>query len=196
MNYVGGVSKARAKKKRRQRARAAGGMPAGGGGAKASRGEGVPAASTNAAAPAKASLGQRAAAMAASAGKASRGGEVPRPKPIWAPFPLTEIGIAAGIIIFGSGLESNNATTLSIGALVLAVVVGELCLREHFAGFRSHTLLLAALTVAVAHGVVVFAITDAWRGPLTLAADLAAGGALVWWLRSRFHDAREQHRAA
>jgi hypothetical protein len=220
------VSKARAKKKRRQRARAAGGPPAaakapraqnaGGtstkaatakapraqnaGGtstkaatAKAPRGEGARA---KAAAPAKASLGQRAAAMAAGAGKAPRGGGVPRPKPIWAPFPLTEIGIAAGIIIFGSGLESNNASTLSIGALVLAVVVGELCLREHFAGFRSHTLLLAALSVAVAHGVVVFAITDAWRGPLTLAVDLAAGATLAWWLRARFRHAREHHRPA
>lgn len=207
VDYVGGVSKARAKKKRRQRARAAGGPPATGKAPRAepARGTSAKAASARArlgdgarakvAPPAKASLGQRAAAMAAGAGKAPRGDGVARPKPVWAPFPLTEIGMAAGIIIFGSGVESNNASTLSIGALVLAVVVGELCLREHFAGFRSHTLLLAALPVAVAHGVVVLAITDAWRGPLTLAVDLAVGGALAWWLRSRFQHAREHHRA-
>ena len=81
--------------------------------------------------------------------------------------------MAAGIAIFGVGFASNDVRTLAIGAIVLAVVTGELCLREHFAGFRSHTLLLAALPVAVAHGLVVLAITDAYRGPLTLVLDLA-----------------------
>jgi hypothetical protein len=178
------VSKARAKKKRRQRARGAAGAPAarppakdprGGGGAKAPRGE---------------AAGARAAGGGGA--KAPRTAGVPRPGPVWAPFPLTEIGMAVGIVIFGAGLASNSFRLLSIGALMLAVVVGELCLREHFAGFRSHTLLLAALPVAVAHGVVVLAITDAYRGPLTLAVDLAVGGALAWWLRARYRVAREQ----
>jgi hypothetical protein len=78
--------------------------------------------------------------------------------------------------------------------VVLAVVVGELCLREHFAGFRSHTLLLAALPVAIAHVVVVVAITDAWAGPLALALDLALAGALAWFLHARFRVAHERAR--
>jgi hypothetical protein len=209
------VSKARAKKKRRQRARAAGlsaaakaprGDGAGAKGArsakappaaaKASLGDGAGAKGARSAkappAAAKTSLGQRAAAKAASYARAPRGGGVPAPKPIWAPFPLTEIGMAAGIIIFGAGFESSSSSTLSIGALVLAVVVGEHCLREHFAGFRSHTLLLAALPVAIVHGFVARVITDAYRGPLTLAVDLIAGGALAWWLRGRYRVARER----
>ncbi len=120
---------------------------------------------------------------------------VAAPKPIWAPFPLTEIGMAVGIVIFGAGFLGSSARTLTIGALVLAVVTAELCLREHFAGFRSHTLLLAALPVALLHGLVVLAITDSYRGPLTLAADLAAGGALAWWLRARFRQAHERNSA-
>jgi hypothetical protein len=194
VNYVGGVSKARAKKKRRQRARAAGepasaaakGPRAAGGAAEAAR-------DAKAAPTATPSRSQAAAArLAARGSKAPRGGGVPAPKPIWAPFPLTEIGMAAGIIIFGSGFESSSSRTLSIGALVLAVVTGELCLREHFAGFRSHTLLLAALAVATAHATVVLAITDAYRGPLTLVVDLAIGGALAWWLRTRYRVAHER----
>ncbi len=118
------------------------------------------------------------------------------PKPVWAPFPLTEIGMVAGIAIFGLGFATNDVRTLAIGALVLAVVTGELCLREHFSGFRSHTLLLAALPVAVAHGLVVFAITSDYRGPAALAVDLAAGGALAWWLHQRFHQAHERNGAA
>ena len=112
-----------------------------------------------------------------------------RPEPVWAPFPLTEIGIAAGIIIFGAGFESNRPWLLTIASVVLAVVIGELCLREHFAGYRSHALLLAALAVISVHTVVALAITGAYRGPLTLVVDLALGGGLAWWLRERFRVA-------
>ena len=209
VNYVGGVSKARAKKKRRQRARAAGEAagaaaakaPRAGtdGGAKAPRGAGAAAKAPRAAggrrgdaADAKA---PRAAAPAARETE-GRSGALARPQPVWAPFPLTEIGMLAGLVIFVAGFASNSIRTLSIGALVLAVVTGELCLREHFAGFRSHTLLLAALPVIVVHSFVVLAITDAYRGPLTLAADLAIGGALAWYLRARFRAAQERARAA
>jgi hypothetical protein len=173
------VSKARAKKKRRQRARAAGEADgkapraADEGGAKAPRAAG----NSGATAP-------RAAVPQAR-------GDVPRPQPVWAPFPLTEIGMAAGIVIFAIGFASNDVRTLAIGAIVLAVVTGELCLREHLSGFRSHTLLLAALPVAIVHGVVVLAITSDYRGPAALAVDLAAGGALAWWLQGRFRRAHE-----
>ena len=121
---------------------------------------------------------------------------VARPQPIWAPVPLTEIGIAAGVIIFGAGFEGNRPTLLAIAAVVLAVVVGELCLREHFAGFRSHALLLAALAVAGAHTIVALAIADAYRGPLAVVIDVALLGGLAWWLRGRFRAAHERAVAA
>jgi hypothetical protein len=198
VNYVGGVSKTRAKKKRRQRARAASGAapppraaaeaPSGRAAAKESSGRAA-ATGPSGRAAAKESSG-RAAATGPSRIDVRNG--VARPKPIWAPFPLTEIGMAAGIIVIGAGLESSDARVSSIGALVLAVVVGELCLREHFAGFRSHTLLLAALPVVAAHSLVYFAITHAYRGPISLAVDLALGAALAWFLRDRYRAARER----
>lgn len=124
---------------------------------------------------------------------------VARPQPVWAPFPLTELGMAAGLAIFAWGFLSDGGRALwlmSVAALLLAVVVGELCLREHLAGFRSHTLLLAALPVTALHAGVFFAISDAWSGPLALATDLALGAALAWLLHKRFKAAHERARAA
>jgi hypothetical protein len=72
--------------------------------------------------------------------------------------------------------------------------VGELCLREHFAGFRSHSILLGMLPVTTVHlGVVVLADV-AWRGPVALAVDLAIAGALAWWLHQRFRRAQARAR--
>jgi len=75
---------------------------------------------------------------------------------------------------------------LLTGVGVLVVVVCELCLREHFAGFRSHSILLAMLPVTTVHLTVVVLADVAWRGPSALAIDLAIAAALAWWLRRRF----------
>ncbi len=214
MNYVVGVSKSRAKRKRRQRAPAeravapgatasaakAGRAQASGAkasGAKASGAKASGAKASGAKAGGAKASGAKASGAKAGGAKASgakAGGAVRRPEPIWAPFPLTEVGMGVGIVIFGVGYATTNTWLLSVGAIMLAVVVGELCVREHFAGFRSHALLLAALTVVSAHSLV-FAIDDAYRGPVALAVDLAIGGGLAWWLRGRFRIAREGHAA-
>ena len=122
---------------------------------------------------------------------------IPRPDAIWAPFPLTEIGMAVGLVLFLGGFASGGARgawLLTIGIGVLAIVAGELCLREHFAGFRSHAILLGLLPVTAAHMLIVVAITDAWRGPAVLVADLAVAGGLSWWLRGRFAVAQDRAR--
>ena len=123
---------------------------------------------------------------------------VARPRPIWAPFPLTELGMAAGLAIFVAGLlgDGRRATwLLSVAVVVLAVVVVELCLREHFAGFRSHTLLLAVLPVAILDGVLVVVFGDMLRGPFVVVIAFALAGALGWWLQTRFRVAHERAKA-
>lgn len=178
------MSKSRAKKKQRRRARATTGVP------------GAP--DARAQQPAR----DRSAAPASTAPRETtprhpsrlevRDG-VPRPDAIWAPFPLTEIGMAVGIAIFLIGFAGAPALLLA-GVGVLVVVVSELCLREHFAGFRSHTILLGLLPVAVLHLAIVLLVSDDWRGPPALAADLAIGGGLAWWLQRRFRRAQSRAR--
>jgi hypothetical protein len=102
--------------------------------------------------------------------------------------------MAVGIVVFVAGFAAASPWLLTVGVGVLAVVVAELCLREHFAGFRSHSLLLALLPVTTAHMLVVVLVTTRWRGPLVLVVELALAGALAWWLRRRFVAARARAR--
>jgi hypothetical protein len=75
-----------------------------------------------------------------------------RPPAPWGNFPLSELVILAGIVLMVWGLFSWNsegnvrfAAGLALGALGGA----ELALREHLAGYRSHSTLLAGLIAFV-----------------------------------------------
>lgn len=118
---------------------------------------------------------------------------VPRPDAIWAPFPLTEIGMGVGLVLFLIGFTGAPVLLLA-GVGVLVVVVAELCLREHLTGFRSHSILLAMLPVTIVHLALVVLAGLTWRGPLALAVDLAIAGALAWWLAQRFRIAQGRAR--
>jgi hypothetical protein len=188
------VSRQRAKRKQRQRARAAGGR------ANTAAPSAQPPSSAAPAAEAQAPRRshERATAPAAAPRHPSRldvRDGIARPDAIWAPFPLTEIAMGVGIVLFLAGAASGGAGgawLLGIGVVVLAVAVAELCLREHFAGFRSHSLLLGLLPVTAVHTLVVLLVTTDWHGPLALVVDLAAAAGLAWWLQARFRAAQER----
>ena len=174
------VSRSRAKKKRRQRARASGG---GGGGARRAAGSAVrPVPPPTPSAPVDRPSARRPSRLEIRDG-------VPRPDAIWAPFALTEIGMGVGLVLFALGFAGSPAVLLA-GVGVLVVAVAELCLREHFAGFRSHSILLGMLPVTSVHLGVVVVGDVTWRGPLALAVDLVIAGALAWWLQQRFRVAQ------
>jgi hypothetical protein len=193
------VSKSRAKKKQRQRARAAGGGDAAAARERADARQRADARErARAERPAASATPPRAprAARPSAQRRPSRldvRADVPRPDAIWAPFPLTEIGMAVGLVLFVLGFLSSATALFIAGMGVLVVVVAELCLREHFSGFRSHSILLGLLPVTAVHLGVVYAGAATWRGPVALAIDLAAAGALAWWLQRRF--VAEQARA-
>jgi hypothetical protein len=67
----------------------------------------------------------------------------------WSPFPLVELCILAGIILviiaFATGGDSSIPLVVT-GFALIAISAIELSIREHFAGFRSHTMLLAGAT--------------------------------------------------
>lgn len=78
------------------------------------------------------------------------------PKAPWSPFPLVELTVLIGIVLIVLGFVSHSShrrATLIVLGLALATLSGlELSIREHFAGYRSHSTLLAgacALVVAI-----------------------------------------------
>lgn len=81
----------------------------------------------------------------------ARASEAP-PAP-WSPFPLVELGILAGLICILVGYFAGGerrVPLLVIGFALVCLSAIELSVREHFAGFRSHTTLLAAVAGVLA----------------------------------------------
>jgi hypothetical protein len=111
----------------------------------------------------------RAERDAARSRPARAGGARERPPAPWGTFPLSELVILVGLVVifwgFFSGGDSGEERIA--GGLVLASLGGgELALREHLAGFRSHSTLLA--------GVAAFAVVTA--------VALGLGPVKVWVL--------------
>lgn len=80
------------------------------------------------------------------------------PQAPWAPVPLTEICMFFGLVLLGVALIGGGGSRglmLGFGLTLVTLATLELSLREHLAGFRSHSALLAgicaiAVTVPVA----------------------------------------------
>jgi hypothetical protein len=69
-----------------------------------------------------------------------------RPPAPWGSFPLSELVVLLGIVLMGWGVlswDSNGNLRFGAGLAVASLGGLELSLREHLAGFRSHTTLLA-----------------------------------------------------
>jgi hypothetical protein len=126
--------------------------------------------------------------VAASKSRSARPSADERPPPLWAPFPLTELLVLAGIVLMvwgflsGGGRDSN--AKLAAGLTIASIAGFELAIREHVTGFRSHTTMLAGI-VAIATTVLGFVLGITMLGPLVIAAALAFG-ASFYGLRRLF----------
>ena len=113
------------------------------------------------------------------------------PRAPWGAFPLSELCILLGLVALIAGALAWNPQggRLVTGGLVLACLGGgEIALREHLAGYRSHTAPLAgagAMAVLIAALVLVHAPVAA-----ALAAAVAVYAGVGVWLRRAFR--REQ----
>jgi hypothetical protein len=70
------------------------------------------------------------------------------PEAPWGTFPLVEIFIFVGIVLVVWGFIANDGSSAPLiagGVGLICVASLELTVREHLAGFRSHTTLLAAV---------------------------------------------------
>jgi hypothetical protein len=113
-----------------------------------------------------------------------------RPRAPWHPFPLVELAVLAGIVMLVLGLidsGSDRGRALLVCGMLLGSLGGlDTALREHFAGFRSHTMIIAGLPAVALAAILYFA-----RAPW---AAVIAGAVLVFaaaaWLLARAYARR------
>ena len=72
-----------------------------------------------------------------------------RPPAPWGDFPLGELTTFAGIVLLVVGFATKSFQLMAVGFALVALSAVELTLREHLAGFRSHSSLLALVAGAV-----------------------------------------------
>ncbi len=98
-----------------------------------------------------------------------------RPPPPWGNFPLSEVVILLGIvlILWGAVRGSAGGEMLAAGLVIASLGGGELALREHMAGYRSHSSLLAGVAAFVAVTVVALGL-----GPVQVWVLLVLGVAI------------------
>ncbi len=96
------------------------------------------------------------------------------PKPPWGSFPLIELCALSAIVLGAWGILGGRLP-LVFGAMLLGSVAGlEVAIREHFGGYRSHTLVLSGIVAITVMTILYFA--GAQR---TVLIAGAAGGLLV-----------------
>jgi hypothetical protein len=81
----------------------------------------------------------------------------PPPNPFGG-VPVAEIAILAGAIGFVVGLINSSPVVAIVGIAVCALGVLEFSIREHFSGYRSHTIMLAAFPAAIIEAALVVII--------------------------------------
>jgi hypothetical protein len=163
---------------RRSRKRIAEGVPAPGGSSRAQRDE-----------------ARRQRAEAAKSGGSTRTSHArgrrsidDRPPPPWGNFPLSEIAVFVSIVLLiGSFIvRGDQGVVMFAAGLLLGTLAGlEVSIREHFAGFRSHSTLLAGSIAVISITAIALAAGEIFV-PLLLAAGLAVFGLSFWTFREAF----------
>ena len=110
-----------------------------------------------------------------------------RPLPPWHPFPLVELAVLAGLVLCVLGflnVEDDGGRVMLVLGMLLASLAGlDTAVREHGAGYRSHSSLLAGLPSVLVAGALYFAGVP-W--PVLVVAAAAAFTAAFVALRNVF----------
>ena len=111
-----------------------------------------------------------------------------RPPAPWGNVPLVELAVLAGIVLLIAGFivgGSNGPVMIAAGAALCSIAGLELSIREHFAGYRSHTFLLSGAVAVAVLAALYFLASSLWL-PIALAIAVAAFGATAFALTGVF----------
>jgi hypothetical protein len=110
-----------------------------------------------------------------------------RPRAPWGSFPLSEIVVFIGIVVLIAGFfvaPPQGFVMIAVGLGLGSLAGLELSVREHFAAYRSHTLVLSAAIGVPVFGVLFVATTIS--APICVAAGLVAFGGSAWLFSQAF----------
>jgi hypothetical protein len=140
-------------------------------------------------APAKTPAAEPAAAKPSAPARRRRAAALDeRPPAPWGSFPLVELVVLVAIVMLVGGfvIRGGRGSVMIVVGLALGALAGiELSIREHFAGYRSHTLVLsgaAGLAVLVA----LASLAPSLRLAFALAVAVAAFAVAAWGLTRAF----------
>jgi hypothetical protein len=114
-----------------------------------------------------------------------------RPSSPFGGLPVSELAILAGAVALVVGVIRHSGAALIIGLALCVLGVTEVTAREHFSGYRSHTVLLAAVPAVVAEFVITLTVGPPRIRVLLLVPVAGVFALCAWLLRRRFLVARQ-----
>jgi lysylphosphatidylglycerol synthetase-like protein (DUF2156 family) len=110
-----------------------------------------------------------------------------RPPAPWGNAPLAELVILAGIVALAVGVIGGHPTAIGAGIALAGLGGMEVAIREHFAGYRSHSTLLAGAAFVLTTGLVLYAANQILA--VALAVGAVAFAATFYLARRAFQRA-------
>jgi hypothetical protein len=107
-----------------------------------------------------------------------------RPPAPWGSFPLNEVIILIALVMLVAAFFVNGDRAGILFAVALglgSIATLEFAIREHFAGYRSHSLLLAGVPAVIVLGLL-FYLAPAGLPPVIRVAIAAAVFVTAFWL--------------
>jgi hypothetical protein len=110
-----------------------------------------------------------------------------RPPAPWGSFPLVELVVLIALVMLIAGffIQGNRGLTMLATGVTLGALAGlELSIREHFAGFKSHTAVLAGAVTVIPLGIGFFVI--GWSQAVAFAIAAVVFVAALYLFREAF----------
>jgi lysylphosphatidylglycerol synthetase-like protein (DUF2156 family) len=105
-----------------------------------------------------------------------------RPPAPWGSFPLAELSILGGIVALIVGVVGSKPTAIGVGVVLAGIGGLEVAIREHFAGYRSHSTLLAGAVFVLTVGLLFYVAGEVLAVALPIGA---VAFAIVFFLARR-----------